>query len=132
MTDKRSAYERCVADLEMARMLFKRATSRQSATSNEIHRVALDTKRLEVKLAAVKLAQAEYHLDALRARIDYLETRVARDRATHREKAELEWARDALPVNNATVERLAQELEQRKREIGALCEVNLVSTDAAA
>ena len=55
MTDKRSAYERCVADLEMARMLFKRATSRQNSTASEIQRVALDAKRLEVKLAAVKL-----------------------------------------------------------------------------
>jgi hypothetical protein len=132
MTDKRSAYERCVADLEMARMLFKRATSRQNSTASEIHRVAVDAKRLEVKLAAAKMAQAEYHLDALRARIDYLESRVARDRATRREEAELEWARGALPVNTATVERLAAELEQRKQELNALSEINLVSTDAAA
>ena len=132
MTDKRSAYERCVADLQMARMLFKRATSRQSATAGEIHRVALAAKRLEVKLAAAGLAQAEYHLDALRARIDYLETRAARDRASRREEAELEWARGALPVNTMTVERLVAELEQRKRELEALGEVSLVSTDAAA
>lgn len=132
MTDKRSAYERCVADLEMTRMLFKRATDRQSATASEIHRVALEAKRLEVKLAAAKLAQAEYHLDALRARVDYLETRTARDRATRREEAELEWARGALPVNSATVERLVAEFEQRKQELDALGEVNRLSTDAAA
>jgi len=132
MTDMRSAYERCVADLEMARMLYKRATSRQNTTAGEIQRVAVAAKRLEMKVAAVRLAQADYHLDALRARIDYLESRTARDRATRREAAELEWALGALPVNAATVERLEAELEQRKQELKALSESHLVSTDAAA
>ena len=132
MTDKRSAYERCVADLELARMLFKRVASRQNSTAGEIHRVAVEAKRLEVKLAAAKLAQTEYHLDALRARMDYLENRAARDRATRREEDELEWARAALPVNAAAVERLAAELEQRKQELSALSQFNLAATDAAA
>src|ERR1700742_4827461 len=111
MTDKRSAYERCVADLEMARMLFKRVTSQQQTSADEVQRVALEAKRLEIKLAAAKLAQSEYHLDALRARVDYLETRSSRDRATKQEEAEL---------------------EQRKRELDELNMVTPVSADEAA
>ena len=132
MTDKRSAYERCVADLEMARMLFKRVSSQQQTSADEVQRVALEAKRLEVKLAAAKLAQSEYHLDALRARVDYLETRSGRNRATKQEEAELEWARGALPVNTATVVRLAEELEQRKRELDELNMMTPVSADEAA
>jgi hypothetical protein len=132
MTDKRSAYERCVADLEMARMLFKRVTSQQHTSADEVQRVALEAKRLEIKLAAAKLAQSEYHLDALRARVDYLETRSGRSRTTKQEEAELEWARGALPVNTATVTRLAEELEQRKRELDGLNMVTPVSADEAA
>jgi hypothetical protein len=132
MTDKRSAYERCVADLEMARMLFKRVSSQQQTSSDEVQRVALEAKRLEIKLAAAKLAQSEYHLDALRARVDYLETRSSRDRATKQEEAELEWARGALPVNTATVARLAQELELRKQELDDLNMMTPVPTDEAA
>lgn len=132
MTDKRSVYERCVADLELARMRFKRLASRQPAESGEIQRVAIEAKRLEVKLAATKLAQSEYHLDALRARMDHLEARKACDLATSDEKAELEWARDALPVNAAAVARLADELAQRKQELNALTEARLIPADAAA
>ena len=132
MTDKRSAYERCVADLEMARMLFKRVTSQQQTSADEVQRVALEAKRLEIKLAAAKLAQSEYHLDALRARVDYLETRSGRSRTTKQEEAELEWARGALPVNTETVTRLAEELEQRKRELDGLNLATPVSADEAA
>ena len=131
MTDKRSTYEQCVADLELARMLFKRITSRRNAAASDIQRVAVEAKRLEVKLAATKLAQAEYHMDALRGRVEYLETRAARGRATPGEEAELEWARNALPANTATVERLADELVQRKQELNALLEAGLISADAA-
>jgi hypothetical protein len=131
MTDKRSVYEQCVADLELARMLYKRVTSRQNAAASDIQRVAVEAKRLEVKLATTKLAQAEYHMDALRGRIEYLETRVARNRATAREEAELEWARSALPLNTTTVARLADELSERKQELGALLESGLFCADAA-
>jgi hypothetical protein len=132
MTDKRSVYERCVADLELARMRYKRAASRQQATPGEIQRVAIEAKRLEVKLAATKLAQAEYYLDALRARADHLVARVAHDLATSSEKAELEWAHGALPVNTATAARLADELAQRRQELNVLSETPLISADAAA
>jgi hypothetical protein len=42
MTDKRSTYEQCVADLELARMLFKRITSRRNAAASDIQRVAVE------------------------------------------------------------------------------------------
>jgi hypothetical protein len=132
MTDKRSTYEQCVADLELARMLYKRVTSRQNAAASDIQRVAAEAKRLEVKLATTKLAQAEYHLDALRGRLEYLESRAARGRATPSEESELEWARNALPANTTTVARLADELAERRQELNALLESGLVSTDAAA
>ena len=132
MTEKRSVYEQCVADLELARMLYKRVTSRPSAAANDIQRVAIEAKRLEVKLATTKLAQAEYHMDALRARVEYLETRVAQNRATVHEEAELEWAHSALPMNTVTLARLADELSQRKQELSALKEGDLTVTDAAA
>jgi hypothetical protein len=132
MTDKRSIYEQCVADLELARMLYKRVTSRQNAAASDIQRVAVEAKRLEVKLAITKLAQADYYMDALRGRIDYLETRVARLRATPSEEAELEWARRALPANAVTVARLADELSERRQELNDLLDAGLFSADAAA
>jgi len=132
MTDKRSAYEQYVADLELARMLYKRVTSRQNATASDIQRVAIEAKRLEVKLANTKLAQAEYHMDALRGRVEYLEARAARGRATPGEEAELEWARGALPANAATVARLVDEMAQRKQELSALLDIHSAAADAAA
>ena len=133
MTDKRSAYDRCVADLEMAQMLFNRIASKQDAPAEEIRKAATEAKKLEVQLAATKLAQADYHLDALKARLDFLEARAVQEGgASKRELAELEWARTAVPVNTSTVARLAFELEQRKRELEEICAISPASKDEAA
>jgi hypothetical protein len=131
MTDKRSAYDRCVADLEMAQMLLNQITGKQDVPAEEIHKAAVAAKKLEVQLAATKLAQADYHLDALKARLDLLTARAASaGGASKKEQAELEWARAAVPINSSTVARLASEFEQRKQELVEM--VNFSSRDAAA
>lgn len=126
MTDKRSAYDRCVADLEMAQMTLNQIAGKQDAPAEEIHKAAVEAKKLEIQLAATKLAQADYHLDALKARLDFLGARAASaDGVSKRELAELEWARTAVPINSSTVARLASELDQRKQEL-----VDLMSFDS--
>jgi chromosome segregation ATPase len=132
MIDKRSAYDRCVADLEMARIVLHNMENGRNASEEELHRAKVHTKQLELKLAAAKLAQADYHLNSLRARLDYLEARCAReDVATKREQAELAWAREAVPVNTATVARLAAEFERHKRELEELSsEAELIESAA--
>lgn len=121
MIDKRSAYDRCAADLEMARIVLHNMTNGGNASKEEIHRARIHAKQLEIKFAAAKLAQADYHLSSLRARLDYLEARCApNDGATKSEQAELAWAREAVPLNTATVARLAEELERCKRELEGL------------
>src|SRR5262249_45890772 len=121
MIDKRSVYDRCVADLEMAQMAFDRMVEGRDASETQLRKAAVHAKKLEFKLAAAKLAQAEYHLDALKTRLDFLEARCAREEGgTKREQAELAWARGAAPVNSATVTRLKAELEVCKRELEAL------------
>ena len=133
MTDKRSAYERCVAELEMARLLLNQISNKHDAPAEEVRKAAIEAKRLEVQLVSTRLAQADYHLDALKARLDFLEVRAAQEGgASKRESAELEWARMAVPVNTSTVTRLALELEQRKRELEELCRVSFTSEDEAA
>jgi len=121
MTDKRSAYDRCVADFEMAQMMLNQITSKQDAPPEEIHKATVEAKKLEIQLTATKLAQADYHLDALKARLDFLTARAATaGGASKREQAELEWARTAVPINSSTVARLASELEQRKQELAEI------------
>ena len=131
MTDKRSAYDRCVVDLEMAQMTLNQIASKQDAPAEEIHKAAVEAKKLEIQLAATKLAQADYHLDALKARLDFLTARATcASGASKREQAELEWARTAVPINSSTVARLASELEQRKQELVEM--VSFASKDEAA
>ncbi|HXG94165.1 MAG TPA: hypothetical protein VNN73_17610 [Blastocatellia bacterium] len=102
----------------MAQIILSNMTESKSATEGQIHEARVKAKKLEIKLAGAKLAQAEFYLDLLKARVDYLEARAARgDAITKREQAELEWVREALPVNSATVERLAAELERQRREL---------------
>jgi len=133
MTDKRSAYDRCVVDLQLAEVRLHDAISQQDASAEEIYQATLEKRRLEVRLVATRLAQAEYYLDALRARLDFLDARAARaGGATRREQAELEWARTAVPANAATVTRLAAELEWRKQEFEELATLTLIAKDAAA
>ncbi|MGA9773009.1 MAG: hypothetical protein WBV94_28520 [Blastocatellia bacterium] len=131
MTDKRSAYDRCVAELEMAQMMLNQIASKQDAPAEDIHKAAVEAKKLEIQLAATKLAQADYHLDALKARLDFLSARVAAAGGpSKREQAELEWARTAVPINSSTVARLANELEERKQELVEM--ISFASKDAAA
>jgi hypothetical protein len=117
MIDKRSAYERCMADLEMAQMVLNNIANGRDASEDQIRKAAIEAKKLEVKLAAAKLAQAEYHLDALSARLEFLERRCADAEASSREQAELQWARSAVPVNGSTTARLTADLKQRKQEL---------------
>ena len=131
MTDKRSAYDRCVADLEMAQMMLSQIAGKQDARAEEIHKAAVEAKKLEIQLAATKLAQADYHLDALKARLDFLTARAAVEGGlSKREQSELEWARTAVPINSSTVARLATELEQHKQELAEM--LSLASKDEAA
>lgn len=120
MLEKRSAIDGCVADLEMAQKTLYNMSNGQSASEEQIHKAAVNAKRLELKLAVAKLGQAEYYLSSLSARVDYLEARCSRDNvATRTEREELTWAREALPINKATVARLTREVELRKQELDA-------------
>lgn len=121
MFEKRSTIDACVADLEMAQKNFNSLNNNQSASDEQIRRAAIEAKKIEVKLAAAKLGHAEYHLASLAARADYLEARSSQEeRVTRREKEELAWIHEALPINNATVTRLSIELEKQKRDLEAL------------
>lgn len=121
MLEKRFAIETCAADLQIAQKTLDHLANGQNTSQDEIGRAALKAKKLEVKLTAAKLAQSEYYLSSLRARIDYLQARCSQESgATQREQAELAWAREALPVNSQLVNRLAAELEKIKLELDAL------------
>ena len=121
MLEKRSAIDGCVADLEMAQKTLYQISNGQDASEEQIHKAAIHAKRLELKLAVAKLGQAEYYLSSLTARVDYLEARLGRDGvATRTEREELIWVREALPINKATVARLSDEVELRKRELNEL------------
>ncbi len=121
MLDKRFTIDGCAADLEMARKALDHLTRDQKAADEQIHKAAVHAKKIEVKLASAKLAQAEYYLSSLMARMDYLEARCAREEgATRAEQEELAWAHQALPINSATVSRLADDLAQRKNELASL------------
>jgi hypothetical protein len=101
-------------------MILNKVAPGQDASKDQVRKADIEAKKLEVKLAATKLAQAEYHLDALKARLEFLEVRCAREEGTKREEAELTWARGAVPINSSTVKRLAADLEQRKQEMETL------------
>lgn len=132
MLEKRSAIDACVVDLEMAQKVFNNLSNNQNASAEQIRRAAIEAKKIEVKLAAAKLGHAEYYLASLAARADYLEARAAQEElVTRREKEELAWIREALPINNATVARLSIELEKQKRDLEALLNpAELVGSDS--
>jgi hypothetical protein len=105
----------------MAQKILNSLNNNQSASGEQIRRAAIEAKKIEVKLAAAKLGHAEYHLASLAARADYLEARCSQEeRVTRRELEELAWIREALPINNSTVNRLSTELEKQKRDLEAL------------
>lgn len=93
--------------------------------AERLREVNILAKRLEIKLAAAKLAQAEYCFESLNARRDFLESRCAQGRASHREREALDWACQALPLNELTVAELAAELDRHKRELDSLIKTAL-------
>ncbi|MEW6213239.1 MAG: hypothetical protein AB1631_33390 [Acidobacteriota bacterium] len=130
MLEKRFSINACAAEVEMARMTHKKLEGSLIASAEEIRKAAIETKRLEVKLAAAKLAQSEYYLSSLMARADFLEARCAQVNAVGRELEELAWICEALPINKATVARLSIEMEKLKRELDALASDHLLAQSA--
>ncbi|HEY7546680.1 MAG TPA: hypothetical protein VID27_17445, partial [Blastocatellia bacterium] len=120
----------CTAEVEMAKMTYKNLAGSRMASAEEIRKAALEAKRLEVKLAAAKLAQSEYYLSSLMARADFLEARCAQGSAVKREREELAWIREALPINKATIARLSMEMEKQRRELDALQNEPLLAESA--
>ena len=119
MSESGSQANRYLADLEMVHRAFQDLSDR-GEPSQGLHQVNILAKKLEMKLAAARLAQAEYCFEALNARRDFLEARCAQGRATSRERDALDWASGALPANESTVEELAAELDRHKRELDVL------------
>ena len=124
MTESGSQADRYLADLEMVHRTFQ-DLSGPGEPNQRLHQVNILAKKLEMKLAAAKLAQAEYCFDLLNARRDFLENRCAQGRATSKERDALDWASEALPLNESTVEELAAELDKHKRELELLIEIAL-------
>ena len=124
MSERGSQVSRYLADLEMVHSAFKDLSGPEKSTQR-LHEINILAKRLEMKLAAAKLAQAEYCFDLLNARRDFLENRCAQGRATSYERDALDWAYETLPLNKSTVEELAAELDNHKRELELLIEVAL-------
>ena len=124
MNESGSQADRYLADLEMVHRTFQ-DLSGPGEPSQRLHQVNILAKKLEMKLAAAKLAQAEYCFDLLNARRDFLENRCAQGRATSYERDALDWAYETLPLNKSTVEELAAELDRHKRELDLLIEIAL-------
>jgi len=121
MLEKRFTIDTCAADLQAAQKMFDHLSNSRNASQDQVQKAAFHAKKLELKLAAAKLAQAEYYLASLTARIDFLEARCSQEHgATRREREELAWAREALPINSVTVSRLAAELERGRQELHKL------------
>ena len=128
MVEKRCVHDMYVADLEAAELTLTNLKHSDGAPPEMIREAAVRVKRLELKLAAARVGQAEYYLDTLKCRIDFLEARAAsKDGATKTEIEELEWARQALPPNTATVNALSNQVEDLKRQIEELISEDLVA-----
>ena len=126
MSDSGSRVNSYLADLEKVHGAVTDLTSNGQGQSPErLQEVDILAKRLEIKLAAARLAQAEYCFEALSARRDFLEARCTQGRASHREREALDWACQALPIDELTVAALAAELDRHKRELDALIKTAL-------
>jgi hypothetical protein len=88
--------------------------------SEKLYDNVLHSKRLELKRAAARLAQAEYQLEALVVRCDFLEARCQLGNASPTEQEELDWTLEALPLSASTLIELAIEFEHHKNEMEAL------------
>ena len=123
MSENGSHIRKYLADLEMVQSGFENVGGAEPA--RRLHRVTILAKKLEMKLAAARLAQAEYCFEALSARRDFLEARCAQGQASSKERAALDWASQALPVNELTVAELAAEFDRHKRELDSLIRIAL-------
>ena len=124
MSDSGSRVDRYLVDLEKIHGAFTDLSS-QVAPTERLQEVNILAKKLEMKLAAARLAQAEYCFEALSARRDFLEARCAQGRASVAERDALDWVSQALPVNELTVAELAAELDRHKRELDSLIKIAL-------
>ena len=122
MSDSGSRVNRYLVDQEKIHGAFTDLGSQVQPTER-LQEVNILAKKLEMKLAAARLAQAEYCFEALSARRDYLEARCAQGRASGGERDALDWVSQALPVNESSVAEFAAELDMHKRELDSLIEI---------
>jgi hypothetical protein len=120
MHERRTHVDRYLADLEMVYSLFGDIDSVEGISAERLGEVAVHAKRVEMKLAAARLAQAEFRLEALLARRDFLEARCAQGSATKRELEALDWATESLPAIKAAVTQLTAVFEVLKSELNSL------------
>jgi hypothetical protein len=120
MNERSSPVDRYLADLEMAYSLFGYMDAVEGISDERLREVAVHAKRAEMKLAAARLAQAEFRLEALLARCDFLEARNVRGIATARDIEELNWAMETLPSDKSTVARLTTLFETLRHELNCL------------
>ena len=124
MSERGSQVSRYLADLEMVHGAFEDLSGPEKSTQR-LHEINILAKKLEMKLAAARLAQAEYCFEALSARRDFLEARCEQGRASLRERDALDWASQALPLHELTVEELAAELDKHRRELDSMIKMAL-------
>ena len=120
MNERRSHVDRYLAGLEMAYSLVGGIDSVESVSTQRLSEVAVHAKRVEMKLAAAMLADAEFRLAALVARRDFLEARCAQGSATNKDIEALNWAIEALPANISAMTELTAAFEALRRELNSL------------
>ena len=124
MSESGSRVDRYLADLETVHGVVTDLSSRVQP-NERLQEVNILAKKLEMKLAAARLAQAEYCFEALSARRDFLEVRCAQGRASAGERDSLDWVSQALPLNELSVAEFAAEMDRHKRELDSLIEIAL-------
>ncbi|HMG36421.1 MAG TPA: hypothetical protein VKM94_20970 [Blastocatellia bacterium] len=121
MIERRHPAELYAAELERARTQLRALIESTDGSASEICAAAVRVKELELRLAASRLAQAEYYLASLKARVSFLEARTATPGVAARaEEQELSWAREALPSNIAAVASLSEDVTRLKHELKGL------------
>jgi hypothetical protein len=129
MNERRSPVDRYLADLEMAYSLFGDIDTVEGISTERLGEVAVHAKRVEMKLAAARLAQAEFRLEALLARRDFLEARNAQGNATAMDIEALNCAIEALPANRSAVTQLTSLFESLRCELNSLLARGEVAID---
>jgi chromosome segregation ATPase len=121
MIERRHPIELYAIELEKARATLAELIRTRTASGSEISTAAVRVKELEIRVASARLAQAEYYLGTLKARVAFLEARTSRPASvSNSEEQELAWARDALPANTSAVSRLSDELRHLREELRTL------------